>query len=81
MENSNYIIPVHWKFLRLDLDEDGILSIVELNKFKRMLNPTENCITDFLNICDANNDERVAKLEWTACLKLTPEESELTIEI
>ena len=81
METSNYIIPVHWKFLRLDQDKDGILSKVELDNFKQMLNPTENCITDFLKSCDVTKNQSLTRLEWATCLKLTSEESDLKIEI
>ncbi|XP_063726660.1 SPARC-like [Symsagittifera roscoffensis] len=41
MEDSNYIIPVHWKFLTLDTDQSGDIKGEEMTSFISMLNPID----------------------------------------
>ena len=82
MEDSNYIIPVHWKFLTLDTDQSGDIKGEEMTSFISMLNPIEGCIDQFLeNVCDSDKDKRIEKTEWNVCLKLSPEEGDLSVEL
>ena len=82
MEESNYIIPVHWKFLTLDHDKSESLKSEEIKDFLSMLNPIEGCIDQFLaEVCDSDSDGVIGRLEWSLCLRLTAEESELAVAL
>ncbi|KAI1296930.1 Sparc [Halotydeus destructor] len=74
---SKWVDAVIWKFCDLDKHpHDRTVSRHELFPLRAPFLSMEPCISDFLNLCDSNNDHKVTLVEWGQCLQ----ESEANLE-
>jgi len=65
---------VGWFFTQLDGDNNGKLSVDELNSLDH--DPYEKCIKPFLDRCDINADDLVSVNEWCDCFQWSGQERE-----
>uniref|UniRef100_A0AC35G8N6 Thyroglobulin type-1 domain-containing protein n=1 Tax=Panagrolaimus sp. PS1159 TaxID=55785 RepID=A0AC35G8N6_9BILA len=62
-----------WRFNKLDIDENGQLSMDELSPERRLtvlLVKPITCARNFHKFCDKNSDRLIDLQEWTTCLKI-----------
>ncbi|XP_062710407.1 uncharacterized protein LOC109622480 isoform X2 [Aedes albopictus] len=68
-----------WKFASIDGNRNGVLDKTEYRELKRLIKKVvkpKRCGRSFGKSCDADQDERLSRLEWANCFSkdnLTPE--------
>ncbi|XP_022090969.1 SPARC-related modular calcium-binding protein 1-like isoform X2 [Acanthaster planci] len=70
---------IEWKFTELDSNGDMELDRKELNSLRRMMKKIlkpKKCAKTFVEHCDLDRDERIAKTEWSFCLVDNNEQAE-----
>lgn len=70
---------LEWKFASIDGNKNGVLDKNEYRELKRLIKKVvkpKRCGRSFGKSCDADQDERLSRLEWSNCFSkdnLTPE--------
>lgn len=60
-----------WKFVTLDKDGDGHLDRAEYKELRRLAKKAvrpKKCARTFARTCDLNQDLKLSRQEWGACL-------------
>ncbi|KAK9891959.1 hypothetical protein WA026_017442 [Henosepilachna vigintioctopunctata] len=69
--SANDTVVIEWKFVDLDLNEDGKLDKTEYRDLRRMVKKAvkpKRCGRSFLRSCDLNTDQIIERREWADCL-------------